>query len=98
MEREANPVLARLCGTLILVRVPAIAQNGGTADQSTAAAEQDNNIVKQVIDRLTGITDYGVFDSLRFAFKGKTIVLKSYASRPTLKLDAERAVKEDRGR
>ncbi|MBS1806086.1 MAG: BON domain-containing protein [Acidobacteria bacterium] len=88
---------------MILVPVLAIAQNSGTTGQRTEAAEQDNtstwspqlaaNIIKQVRDKLTGLPDYGVFDSLRFAFKGKTIVLKGYASRPTLKSDAERAVK-----
>jgi len=89
----------------MLISIPAVvaAQNNGSASQSTAVEEQDNtntwspqlgaNIVKQVRDKLTGLTDYGVFDSLRFAFKGKTIVLKGYASRPALKSDAERAVK-----
>ena len=88
-----------------VISIPAVvvAQNNGSASQSTAVEEQDNtntwspqlgaNIVKQVRDKLTGLTDYGVFDSLRFAFKGKTIVLKGYASRPALKSDAERAVK-----
>jgi osmotically-inducible protein OsmY len=74
-----------------------------SASGQNSAAEQDNsstwspqlaaNIVKQIRDKLTGLSDYSVFDSLRFAFKGKTIVLKGYASRPVLKSDAERALK-----
>jgi hypothetical protein len=88
---------------LILIPVPAIAQNSGAPAQRNRAAEEDNtntwwpqlaaNIVKQVRDKITGLTDHGVFDSLRFAFKGKTIVLKEYASRPTLKSEAQRVVK-----
>lgn len=94
---------AGLCAVLILASAPAYTQNAGSNQQNSSAAEQDNTntwspqlgatIVKQVRDKLTGLTDYGIFDSLRFAFKGKTIVLKGYASRPTLKSDAERAVK-----
>jgi hyperosmotically inducible periplasmic protein len=79
------------------------AQNGNSAQQNNNAAEQYNpdtwspqigaTIVKQVRDKLTGLTDYGVFDSLRFGIKGKTLVLMGYASRPVLKSDAENAVK-----
>ena len=100
---KRNTVWASIFGMLISIPAVVVAQNNGSASQSTAVEEQDNtntwspqlgaNIVKQVRDKLTGLTDYGVFDSLRFAFKGKTIVLKGYASRPALKSDAERAVK-----
>ena len=100
---KRNTVWASIFGMLISIPAVVAAQNNGSASQSTAVEEQDNtntwspqlgaNIVKQVRDKLTGLTDYGVFDSLRFAFKGKTIVLKGYASRPALKSDAERAVK-----
>ena len=100
---KRNTVWASTFGMLISIPAVVAAQNNGSASQSTAVEEQDNtntwspqlgaNIVKQVRDKLTGLTDYGVFDSLRFAFKGKTIVLKGYASRPALKSDAERAVK-----
>jgi hyperosmotically inducible periplasmic protein len=96
-------IFAGLCAVLILASTPAFAQNSASNPQSSSAAEQDNsntwspqlaaNIVKQIRDKLTGLTDYGIFDSLRFAFKGKTIVLKGYASRPMLKSEAERAVK-----
>jgi hyperosmotically inducible periplasmic protein len=96
-------IFAGLCAVLILASAPAYTQNAGSNQQNSSAAEQDNTntwspqlgatIVKQVRDKLTGLTDYGIFDSLRFAFKGKTVVLKGYASRPTLKAEAERAVK-----
>lgn len=96
-------ILVSVCAGLVLVPVLAIAQNGSSAEQNNNAAQQDNtntwspelgaNIVKQIRNKLTGLTDYGVFDSLRFAFKGKTIVLKGYASRPVLKSEAEKVVK-----
>jgi hyperosmotically inducible periplasmic protein len=96
-------ILVSVCAAAVLVPVLAIAQNGSSAEQNHNAVQQDNtntwspelgaNIVKQVRNKLTGLTDYGVFDSLRFAFKGKTIVLKGYASRPVLKSEAEKVVK-----
>ena len=95
--------LAGLCAALILAPAAAVAQSGNSAVQSNNAAEQDNtntwspelaaNIVKQIRSKLTSLPDYSVFDSLRFAFKGKTVVLKGYASRPTLKSEAEKVVK-----
>jgi hyperosmotically inducible protein len=86
-----------LCAA-ILISVPLLAgaQNGGAAEQdntNTWSPQMATNIVKQIRDKLTGLTDYGIFDSLRFAFKGKTVVLKGYASRPVLKSEAEKVVK-----
>ena len=64
-----------------------------------APAQQDDmtQTVQQVRRQLLGLTNYGVFDSLHFAIKGHTIILEGYASRPTLKSDAERAVKGIKG-
>ena len=39
------------------------------------------------------LSSYGVFDWLTFGFRGKTVVLKGYASRPTLKSSAANVVK-----
>ena len=94
--------LAGLCAALILT--PAVvAQSNNSAVQSNNAAQQDNtntwspelaaNIIKQIRSKLLGLPDYSVFDSFRFGFKGKTVVLKGYASRPTLKSEAGNVVK-----
>lgn len=92
-----------VCLALVLSSAPAIAQNSNSGQQGNTAAEQDNsntwspelatNIVKQIRNKLTGLPDYSVFDSLRFGFKGKTVVLMGYASRPTLKSEAANVVK-----
>lgn len=93
---KRHSIFAGLCVAVLMFATTA-------ASGQNSAAEQDNsntwspqlaaNIVKQIRDKLTGLTDYGVFDSLRFAFKGKTVVLKGYASRPVLKSEAEKVVK-----
>ncbi len=43
------------------------------------------------------LPNYGVFDWLTFHFQGYNVVLRGYASRPTLKDDAERVVKSVEG-
>lgn len=66
-------------------------------NQKTWSQEDAQRIVQQVRHELLSLTNYGVFDSLSFGIQGKTIVLHGYASRPTLKSDAERAVKKIQG-
>ena len=66
-------------------------------NQKTWSPEDAQRIVQQVRHELLSLTNYGVFDSLSFSIQGKSIVLRGYASRPTLKSDAERAVKKIQG-
>lgn len=50
-------------------------------------------IVQEVRKRLLGLSDYGVFDSLSFGIRDRTVILTGFASRPTLKDEAQRTVK-----
>jgi len=60
----------------------------------TWSQEDMTRIVQQVQKKLGGLINYSVFDWITFGVHGKTLVLKGYASRPTLKDDAARAVKD----
>lgn len=86
-----------LCAALVISSAAMGAQqNGNSAEQNnpdTWSPQLGAPIVKQVRDKLMGLADYGVFDSLRFAIKGKSIVLMGYASRPILKSEAEKVIK-----
>ena len=110
MTRRADvrkhTIFVSLCAALVLVPSLAIAQSSTPAAQNNESEQTNSNtwppelganIIKQVRSKLTGLADYSVFDSLRFAFKGKTIVLMGYASRPQLKSEAENAVKSIEG-
>jgi osmotically-inducible protein OsmY len=66
-----------------------IAQN----PSPTWAQDDTMRIAKEVQKRLAGLTNYSVFDWITFGFHGKTVVLKGYASRPTLKSSAAAALK-----
>ncbi len=93
---KKHSIFLNLCAALLLMPLPAMGQDSGAAQQdntNTWSPQLAANIVKQIREKLTSLTDYGVFDSLRFAFKGKTVVLKGYASRPVLKSEAEKVVK-----
>jgi hyperosmotically inducible protein len=65
------------------------------AQSSSPTWSQDDTlrIAKEVQKRLGSLTNYGVFDWITFGFHGKTVVLKGYASRPTLKSSAANVVK-----
>lgn len=54
-------------------------------------------IVQTVQQKLLRLTEYGVFDDLRFFVKGETLILTGQASRPILKSAAESAVKNIEG-
>lgn len=93
---KRHSIFAGLCVAVLMFATTAVSGQNSAAEQdnsNTWSPQLAANIVKQIRDKLTGLTDYGVFDSLRFAFKGKTVVLKGYASRPVLKSEAEKVVK-----
>ena len=69
--------------------------------QSTPAAswsqEDGLRIVQEIQKKLSSLSNYSVFDWITFGIQGKTIVLRGYASRPTLKSEAENTVKRIQG-
>lgn len=72
----------------------ALAQGSGPA----AASQEDMaGIVAQVQKKLAGLTTQSVFDWLTFDIKNGVLTLNGYASRPILKDDASRAVKNIKG-
>jgi len=58
-----------------------------------AAQDRQTRTVEQIRKALLQLPYYGVFDFLAFSYDKGTVTLLGYAYRPTLKTDAERAVK-----
>lgn len=54
-------------------------------------------LVQEVQRSLLRLTEYSLFDDLRFSVKGSTVILSGQASRPILKSAAESAVKRIEG-
>jgi hyperosmotically inducible protein len=88
LTRRTLPLLAAVL-VFSLVVPTAIAQS----PSPTWSQEDGLRIVKEVQKRLGGLTNYGVFDWITFGVHGKTIVLKGFASRPTLKSSAANVLK-----
>jgi hyperosmotically inducible protein len=88
LTRRTLPIV--VAALLLSLAAPAlIAQN----PSPTWSQDDGLRITKEVQKRLAGLTNYGVFDWITFGFHGKTVVLKGYASRPTLKSSAANVLK-----
>ncbi len=80
-----------------LFTAAAIAQEEAAAGLD-ARQQELQRISREVHSQIVKLPQYGVFDALHFAIKGdNTIVLRGYASRPTLKSSAENVVKKIEG-
>jgi hypothetical protein len=77
-----------------------MAQNPEPALSPKGDQPDERAVLRMVRDIQRGIytlPNYGVFDWLTFSFNGYNVILKGYASRPTLKDSAERVVKAVEG-
>jgi hyperosmotically inducible protein len=91
MARSKALTIAAALLSLTISASPIVAQ---TAQPSSTWSQEDTvRIIKTVQQKIGGLTNYAVFDWITFGIHGKTLILKGYASRPTLKDDAGRAVK-----
>ena len=88
LTRRTLPLL--VAALIFSLAAPAlIAQNPAP----TWAQDDTLRIAKEVQKRLGSLTNYGVFDWITFGFQGKTVVLRGFASRPTLKSSAANVLK-----
>jgi hypothetical protein len=81
---------------LVTPILPALGQQA--AAPSDAQQQALVNLAEAVRKQIVTNTLYGVFDSIHFAIKGgDTVILKGYASRPTLKSSLENSIKRIKG-
>ena len=62
-----------------------------------AVAKEPKSAESEIRHELLQLPYYGVFDFLSFKYENGTVTLMGYASRPSLKTDAERAVRRVAG-
>lgn len=93
----------------LVAMVALTAQNPGTSAQSSQPAQSSAQqqaqghdqiseqavirIVRSIQKEVMSLPNYGVFDWITFSLDGYNVILKGYASRPTLKDSVERVVK-----
>ncbi len=103
MKRNPIAALAALLPmNLILAGLLCGGFSAASAADAKAPAPSDadaqmQEIIAGVRKRITGLTQYGVFDYLWFGMADRSIVLRGFASRPILKSAAESAVKGVKG-
>jgi osmotically-inducible protein OsmY len=100
LTRRTLPVLAAslifsLAAPAVVAQNPApITPIGPNIPPGPAMSQEDiQRIAGQVQKKLAGLTNFGVFDWITFGIQRNTLILNGYASRPTLKKDAQNAVK-----
>ncbi len=87
------------------VVVVALGVSGAMAWQRPMAADRSNlqgdrasqHLSREVRHELVMLPYYGVFDNLAYKVEGNTVMLFGQVTRPTLKSDAERVVKDIEG-
>jgi hyperosmotically inducible protein len=79
----------------MLAVFPAAAQKSQLAGRTGSPGE--DRVVREVRHELVMLPYYGVFDNLAFSVNGGVITLIGQVTRPTLKSDAENAVKRIEG-
>ena len=75
----------------------AAAQQSAAERTVPAASPGQNRITREVRHELLMLPNYGVFDDLAYSVNGTTVTLRGEVTRPTLKIDAENAVKRIEG-
>lgn len=85
--------------TIVAVTLPLYADAAGANLQQPALTNQQaiQKTAESIRKNLVTLPNYGVFDDLSFSIQGSQVTLNGYASRPTLKSDAERIVKSTEG-
>ncbi len=98
MNRIVRMVLGGLLGTAVLAG-PVLAR--GAQDQpgrkQRDPAKYEARLKKEVRHQLVMLPYYSVFDNLFFEIQGDKVILGGQVVRPTLKSDAEAAVKDIEG-
>ena len=92
MRNYLKPVLALTLFFATLISLPAKA-----ALQHSSTPKAENRIEREVRHELVMLPYYGVFDFLKYEVNGYTVTLMGQVTRPTLKSDAEKAVKRIEG-
>jgi len=77
---------------MTIFALPAMLATFGAS--AVAETPTDKATIDEIRATLLRLPYYGVFDFLAFSYEKGTVTLSGYAYQPTLKADAERAIKE----
>src|SRR5580704_19204721 len=88
----------RLVSTVLLVLfLPLTCVSHAAAAPQKTEPKAEQNFIKEIRHQLVLLPYYSVFDNLAFKVQGSKVILLGQVVRPTLKSDAEAAVKSVEG-
>jgi hyperosmotically inducible periplasmic protein len=82
---------------IVVVALLALASLGITQDRGQASGKTQERIIREVRHELLMLPYFGVFDYIAFKVDGYNVTLLGQVVRPTLKSDAENAVRHIEG-
>jgi len=103
MNGHKLSALALVAGLCLLTSGAVWSQDGNgmsnrqEAMQRPTSQKGEERLIKEVHHELVMLPYYGVFDDLAYKVNGNTVTLMGQVTRPTLKSDAETAVKHIEG-
>jgi hyperosmotically inducible periplasmic protein len=97
MRKETRALFIALLLTVPLAGAPYAAGARGQEAKNQREARAQQNLMKEVRHQLVLLPFYSVFDNLAYRVDGDKVILEGQVVRPTLKSDAEGAVKSIEG-
>ncbi len=92
--RIPRMIAVAACSLTLAAAAPRPQEQSAAPD---AKQQETLRIAKEVRKQILMLPQYGVFDNIHFAIKGRTVILRGQASRPILKSSAENVVKKIEG-
>src|SRR5690349_1077315 len=93
MSPKSRPLLPFCLGFLMLSGAARISTASQQSSKAQRDAKSEQNLAREVRHQLVLLPYYSVFDNLAFKLDGDHVTLEGQVTRPTLKSDAEAAVK-----
>src|SRR5258708_17343075 len=82
---------------VVVITLLSLATLGFTQDREHPSSRSQERIIREVRHELLMLPYFGVFDTIAFKVEGSTVTLYGQVVRPSLKSDAENAVKHIEG-
>ncbi len=89
--------IVRIACVIALLAVTAVAQNQSAQRQELGGTNPSDRIAREVRHELLLLPYYSLFDDLEYSVNGYDVTLSGAVTQPTLKTDAENAVKKIEG-
>ena len=96
-DKSSHNQLKRFLPVLLIILCQASFVRASAQNNKTFSPKAQARITKEIRHQILMLPDFGTFDNIAFKLEGYNVVLQGQVTRPSLKSDAERAVKRIEG-